>query len=268
MRCQPYTSVFGEEIDWVQNDAGAFTKPDADLLEELGEKHGVSNVSAKTHELEVSMDGLQRKGMSDKIHVLTQDWEDFEILITREQVEKDGGYQEEIDRLQAELDELNRMTSERSSQDHACDFRSYGGYHEVDLTPRTRYGAERPIVLFGGLNGAGKTTLLLGVKLALYGRQALGLGTTKTEYESFIDGCIHQSNYALVGLIARMLRSSLLRQARERLDYRVRRSWVKDGKTTRAIKIWNGDEELNDLSQEAQVLKRTHTRRRFRTLFL
>ncbi|MEQ9450493.1 MAG: DNA phosphorothioation system sulfurtransferase DndC [Pseudomonadales bacterium] len=115
--CLPaiYKRVFGKDIDWVQNDAGAFTKPDADLLEELEAKHGVSNTLVrKLMELEVSMDGLsKRKGMSDKIHsVLTQDWEDYEILITREQIEKDGGYQEEMDRLQAELDELNRITSE------------------------------------------------------------------------------------------------------------------------------------------------------------
>ena len=35
-----------------------------------------------------------------------------------------------------------------------CDFRSYGGFHEILLTPRVKYGVERPIILFGGLNGS------------------------------------------------------------------------------------------------------------------
>ena len=72
-----------------------------------------------------------------------------------------------------------------------CDFRSFSGVHEMSLTPRVRYGATRPIVLFGGLNGSGKTTLLLAIKFALYGRHALGLGTSKSDYEQFIKSCIH-----------------------------------------------------------------------------
>ncbi|MEQ9450492.1 MAG: DNA sulfur modification protein DndD [Pseudomonadales bacterium] len=133
-----------------------------------------------------------------------------------------------------------------------CDFRSYGGYHEIDLTPRTRYGAERPIVLFGGLNGAGKTTLLLAIKLALYGRQALGVGTTKADYESFIDGCIHQSNLALVKPNSAYVEIEFTYgKLGQRLQYRVRRSWVKDGKVTReSVKIWDDKEELGDLTQE------------------
>jgi len=110
-----YERVYGEHLDWVQNDAGAFTKPDADLLDDLSEKHGVSSTLVqKLLDLEISMDGLsKRKGMSDKIHrVLTQDWDEFEILVTREQIDRDGGYQEEMDALQSELDELNRSLPE------------------------------------------------------------------------------------------------------------------------------------------------------------
>ena len=40
------------------------------------------------------------------------------------------------------------------------DFRVFKGKHEFDLTPRKRWGADRPIILFGGLNGAGKTSIL------------------------------------------------------------------------------------------------------------
>ena len=72
-----------------------------------------------------------------------------------------------------------------------CDFRAYRGRHEVDLTPRVRYRRERPIVLFGGLNGAGKTTLMLAIKLALYGRHALGAGTPHNAYHQFLRESIH-----------------------------------------------------------------------------
>ena len=72
-----------------------------------------------------------------------------------------------------------------------CDFRAYRGIQDVELRPRVRYRSERPIILFGGLNGAGKTTLLLAVKLALYGRLALGMGTSKASYTKFVRSCIH-----------------------------------------------------------------------------
>ena len=35
------------------------------------------------------------------------------------------------------------------------DFRVFQGEHTFDLTPRTKYGKKRPIILYGGLNGAG-----------------------------------------------------------------------------------------------------------------
>lgn len=54
------------------------------------------------------------------------------------------------------------------------DFRVFKGKHDLDLTPRKRWGADRPIILFGGLNGAGKTSILSAIRLVLYGKQTLG----------------------------------------------------------------------------------------------
>lgn len=85
---------------------------------------------------------------------------------------------------------LNRLT--------LCNFRAYAGVHHVDLLPRIKYGATRPIILVGGLNGAGKTTLLMAVKLALHGRHAIGVGTSKTRYNQFIRECIHSPLVAAV----------------------------------------------------------------------
>lgn len=78
---------------------------------------------------------------------------------------------------------LNRLT--------LCNFRAYAGVHDVDLVPRVKYGAVRPLILVGGLNGTGKTTLLMAVKLALYGRHAVGMGTSRIDYSQFIRECIH-----------------------------------------------------------------------------
>ena len=72
-----YRKVYGEELDWIENDAGAFTKPDADLLEELQSEYGVSaEMVMKLLELELSMDGLGRRSrIFDKIEsILSQDW--------------------------------------------------------------------------------------------------------------------------------------------------------------------------------------------------
>ncbi len=105
-----YRSVYEHDLDWIQNDAGAFTKPDADLLDQLGAQYGVSGTLVrKLIELEVSMDGLsKRRGTIDKIHsLLTQDWEHLEIIVRREDLENDGGYEEEISQLQKALDEIN-----------------------------------------------------------------------------------------------------------------------------------------------------------------
>ena len=112
-----------------------------------------------------------------------------------------------------------------------CDFRAYHGVHEIELRSRAKYGVERPIVLFGGLNGAGKTTLLLAIKLALYGRHALGMGTSKAAYTKFIRGCIHSSPRALVQPNNAYVELAFVYGKLGRsVVYVVRRSWYDDGR--------------------------------------
>ena len=72
-------------------------------------------------------------------------------------------------------------------------FRVFDGQHTFDLSPRVKYGKKRPIILFGGLNGAGKTSILTAVRLALYGKQSLGLTISNKEYEEFLRRSIHRS---------------------------------------------------------------------------
>ena len=134
-----------------------------------------------------------------------------------------------------------------------CDFRAYRGIQDVELRPRVRYRSERPIILFGGLNGAGKTTLLLAVKLALYGRLALGIGTSKASYAKFIRSCIHsvqgaivQRNSAYVEL--EFVYGKLGRQTR----YVVRRNWIDDGRDVHeTLSLSEDGEPQHSLSAEA-----------------
>ena len=61
-----YREVFGTDLDWIENDAGAFTKPDADLLEKLGADYGVPGILVqKLLDLEVSLDGLAKRRGDD-----------------------------------------------------------------------------------------------------------------------------------------------------------------------------------------------------------
>lgn len=107
-------------------------------------------------------------------------------------------------------------------------FGLYAGTNEIDLIPRRRQGIESPIVLIGGKNGAGKTTLLEAVRLALYGRRALGARVAQSEYEAYLRGCVHRatdSQTAAVGLEFDYAEAGAVHR------YRVRREWVVRGKS-------------------------------------
>ena len=105
-----YRRVFGYDLDWVQNDSGPFSEADVEVLNDLSETYDIpSTLIRKLLDLEVSMDGLaKRRGITDRIHaILGEDWEPLETTLAKGIRETDGGYQEEIDRLQEEVAELD-----------------------------------------------------------------------------------------------------------------------------------------------------------------
>ncbi len=107
------------------------------------------------------------------------------------------------------------------------DFGLYAGTTEIDLVPRTRRGEACPIILVGGKNGAGKTTLLEAVRLALYGRRALGARVAQSVYEAYLRGRINRSATAMtaaVGLEFDYAEAGFVHR------YRVRREWAVRGK--------------------------------------
>lgn len=106
------------------------------------------------------------------------------------------------------------------------DFRAYRGRHVIELSPRVRYRAERPIILFGGLNGAGKTTLMLAIKLALYGRHALGMGTSKSAYHLFLRESVHASSALMIRSHEAFVEIDFVYgKLGDRSHYTVRRAW-------------------------------------------
>ncbi|WP_170211652.1 DNA sulfur modification protein DndD [Rhodoferax bucti] len=111
------------------------------------------------------------------------------------------------------------------------DVGTYAGQQDFDLAPRIKYGAKRPIILFGGLNGTGKTTFLTAVRLALYGRQSLDVTPTQKEYEEYLLELIHRPRHLLVK--AKQASVALVfEHARmgERATYNVVRFWEERGK--------------------------------------
>jgi DNA sulfur modification protein DndD len=108
------------------------------------------------------------------------------------------------------------------------DFGLYAGSNSIDLVPRHRHGAQSPVILIGGKNGAGKTTLLEAVRLALYGRRALGARVGQSEYEAYLRGCVHKPagvHSAAVGVEFDYAEAGVVHR------YRVRREWAVRGKS-------------------------------------
>ncbi len=131
-------------------------------------------------------------------------------------------------------------------------FRVYKDKHTFDLSPRTKYGKKRPIILYGGLNGAGKTTTLTAVRLTLYGKQSLGLGTSKKIYDDFLEKSIHRSNDSLVQansscieLTFSYAHMGIIRH------YTVKRHWLLHGKKIiEKLSISESGKELSELNAE------------------
>ncbi|MES2096774.1 MAG: DNA sulfur modification protein DndD [Pseudomonadota bacterium] len=70
-------------------------------------------------------------------------------------------------------------------------FGLYAGRQMLDLVPGRNADRDLPVVLIGGKNGAGKTTLLEAVRLALYGKRALGARVGQAEYERYLLSRVH-----------------------------------------------------------------------------
>ncbi|MBN2564059.1 MAG: DNA sulfur modification protein DndD [Phycisphaerae bacterium] len=102
----------------------------------------------------------------------------------------------------------------------------YSGRNELELAPRSKGELSRPIILIGGMNGAGKTTLLDAVRLALYGKSAVGDRISEKRYQEHLRGLVHRSRSSLVQFdFARVGVDFDLVFRGTRETYYVQRSW-------------------------------------------
>ncbi|UEQ03890.1 DNA phosphorothioation system sulfurtransferase DndC [Halomonas profundus] len=96
-----YRDVYGEDLDWVEDDAGAFTRADSETLEKLSDTYGVpSALIRKMLEAELQVSGLgKRRGILNSLEsILQRDWEELEAINERNQSFRKRGklYVEEV----------------------------------------------------------------------------------------------------------------------------------------------------------------------------
>lgn len=112
-----YREIYGVDLNWADQDVGAFTQADADLLKELEGRHQVpAELAMKLIELELSMDGLgKRVGMMNKIDsLLNQDWGSLEDIKAKMKAHTHQpglkginiGYDEKLQELTKEYEKL------------------------------------------------------------------------------------------------------------------------------------------------------------------
>lgn len=103
---------------------------------------------------------------------------------------------------------------------HLTNFGLYAGDHTFELLPDFEEG--RPIILIRGHNGGGKTTFLEAVRLALYGKRALGLRISRADYEEYLRDRIYKFASDRSASVSLMFRRQ--EQSAER-SYLIKRSW-------------------------------------------
>ena len=125
-------------------------------------------------------------------------------------------------------------------------FGLYGGLHEFNLLPDPK--GQKPVILIKGHNGAGKTTFLEAVRLALYGKRALGPRVSQSDYEAHLIRKIHsaaEQQHAWVELEFESQHSG------KKEIFSIRREWSARGTTVVEAPILLRDgQEIDNIPRE------------------
>ena len=125
-------------------------------------------------------------------------------------------------------------------------FGLYGGEHCFELTPDA--DGKKPVVLVVGHNGAGKTTFLESVRLALYGKRALGARVGQVEYERHLLKRIN--NFATDRSASVELAFKSQHLGNEDI-YTVRRSWsARRASVTESLEFERNGAPVDDIPSE------------------
>lgn len=125
-------------------------------------------------------------------------------------------------------------------------FGLYGGEHCFELAPDA--DGKKPVVLVVGHNGAGKTTFLEAVRLALYGKRALGARVGQVEYERHLLKRIN--NFATKRSASVELAFKSQHLGNEDM-YIVRRSWSARGASVaESLEFERNGAPVNDIPSE------------------
>ena len=112
-----YREVYGTNLDWADQDSGAFTEADQLILKELEEEYEApAELAMKLIELELSMDGLsRRKGLYNSMgNLLNRDWGSLDDIKAKMEEHEhkpglkslDKGYDEKLAELAKELEKI------------------------------------------------------------------------------------------------------------------------------------------------------------------
>ncbi|MBJ8440239.1 DNA sulfur modification protein DndD [Acinetobacter junii] len=122
----------------------------------------------------------------------------------------------------------------------------YGESTSFSLMPNQNQ--EQSIILIGGKNGAGKTTFLESVRLALYGKRALGLVTSQKEYEEYLANRINRNNKKLSASIELTF---IYTEANQPAEYTIQRSWyINNSILTEKLNLTKNGEQITSVPQE------------------
>ena len=131
-------------------------------------------------------------------------------------------------------------------------FGLFAGRHDFYLRPydSAKDGADRPIVLIGGMNGAGKTTFFEAIRLCLYGQLALGNRVRVADYETHLRQRIHRASGPDDEAPCRAATELEFEHTHngEVQTYRVRREWAHtETGVDESMSLWRNNSLVTDL---------------------